>query len=134
MESIDFDANKMIKYWVDSSDEDFETMITLFENRRYSWSLFIGHLMVEKLLKALFVKKYKDYPPYIHNLLRLAEKCDLDLNEEQRFFLATVTVFNINARYDHYKMSFQKTCTPEFSTKWLEQLKIHRIWIKQLIV
>ena len=134
MESIDFDANKMIKYWVDSSDEDFETMITLFENRRYSWSLFIGHLMVEKLLKALFVKKYKDYPPYIHNLLRLAEKCDLDLNEEQRFFLATVTVFNINARYDDYKMSFQKTCTPEFSTKWLEQLKIHRIWIKQLIV
>lgn len=134
MESIDFDANKMIKYWMDSSDEDFETMITLFENRRYSWSLFIGHLMVEKLLKALFVKKYKDYPPYIHNLLRLAEKCDLELNEEQRFFLATVTVFNINARYDDYKMSFQKTCTPEFSTKWLEQLKIHRIWIKQLIV
>jgi HEPN domain-containing protein len=112
MESVDFDTDKMIKYWVDSSDEDFETMITLFENRRYNWSLFIGHLMIEKLLKSLYVKLNNDYPPYIHNLLRLAEKCKLDLNEEQQFFFVTVTAFNINAKYDDYKMSFQKICTP----------------------
>jgi HEPN domain-containing protein len=81
-------------------------MIVMFDTRRFSWSMFIGHLMIEKLLKALFVKTNNEYPPYIHNLLRLAEKCDIDLNEEQRFFFATVTAFNINARYDDYKMSF----------------------------
>jgi HEPN domain-containing protein len=133
MESVDFDTDKMIKYWVDSSDEDFETMITLFENRRYNWSLFIGHLMIEKLLKSLYVKLNNDYPPYIHNLLRLAEKCKLDLNEEQQFFFVTVTAFNINARYDDYKMSFQKTCTSEFTTVWIEQLEDQRLWIKTLI-
>ena len=47
MESGDFDTDKMTKFWLDSSEEDFETMITLFENKRYSWSLFIGHLMIE---------------------------------------------------------------------------------------
>jgi len=130
MESVDFDTDKMIKYWVDSSDEDFETMITLFENKRYNWSLFIGHLMIEKLLKSLYVKLNNGYPPYIHNLLRLAEKYKLDLNEEQRFFLATVTAFNINARYDDYKMSFQKTCTPEFTKTWIEHIKTQRVWIK----
>jgi len=130
MESVDFDTDKMIKYRVDSSDEDFETMITLFENKRYNWSLFIGHLMIEKLLKSLYVKLNNDYPPYIHNLLRLAEKYKLDLNEEQRFFLATVTAFNINARYDDYKMSFQKTCTPEFTKTWIEHIKTQRVWIK----
>ena len=130
MESVDFDTDKMIKYWVDSSDEDFETMITLFENKRYNWSLFIGHLMIEKLLKSLYVQINNGYPPYIHNLLRLAEKCKIDLNEEQRFFLATVTAFNINARYDDYKMSFQKTCTPEFTKTWIEHIKTQRVWIK----
>jgi len=133
MESGDFDTDKMTKFWLDSSEEDFETMITLFENKRYSWSLFIGHLMIEKLLKSLYVKLKNDYPPYIHNLLRLAEKCNLELNEEQRFILTTVTAFNINARYDDYKLSFQKICTPEFTTIWIEQLKDQRLWIKALI-
>ena len=133
MESRDFDTDKIIKYWLDSSEEDFETMITLFENKRYSWSLFIGHLMIEKLLKSLYVKLNNDYPPYIHNLLRLAEKCNLDLNDKQQSFLVTVTAFNINARYDDYKMSFQKKCTPEFTTIWIKQHKDKRLWIKALI-
>jgi HEPN domain-containing protein len=133
MESIEFDKDKIIQYWIYSSDEDYETMITLFENKRYSWSMFIGHLMIEKLLKALYVKYNNEYPPYIHNLLRLAEKCKMDLDEEQNLFFATVTVFNINARYDDYKMNFQKTCTPEFTNTWIEKLKIQRIWIKKLI-
>ena len=122
----------MVNYWVDSSDEDFETMIAMFDSKRYSWSMFVGHLMMEKLLKALFVSVNNEFPPFIHNLLRLAEKCRLELNEENTLFFATVTAFNINARYDDYKMSFQKTCTPEYTAKWIEQIKIKRLWIRQL--
>jgi HEPN domain-containing protein len=133
MENAGFNRDKIIKYWIESSDDDFDTMIVMFNTGRFSWSMFIGHLMIEKLLKALFVKTNNEYPPFIHNLLRLAEKCNLDLNEEQRIFFATVTAFNINARYDDYKMSFQKTCTPEFSSTWIEKLKTNRSWIKQLI-
>lgn len=69
MKNTDFDADKIIQYWLASSDDDFETMITLYENKRYSWSMFLGHLMIEKLLKVLFVKTNICYPPYIHNLL-----------------------------------------------------------------
>jgi HEPN domain-containing protein len=133
MGNTEFDKDKLVKYWVDSSDEDFETMIAMFESERYSWSMFVGHLMIEKLLKALFVKVNNEFPPFIHNLLRLAEKCNLDLNEEHRLFFATVTAFNINARYDDYKMSFQKTCTAEFSGIWIEELKNKRLWIKELV-
>lgn len=132
MENAGFDNEKIVKFWIESSDDDFDTMTAMFDTRRYSWSLFIGHLMIEKLLKALFVKTNHEYPPYIHNLLRLAEKCNLDLNEEQRLFFATVTAFNINARYDDYKLSFQKTCTPEFSLNWIEKIKTYRTWIKEL--
>lgn len=134
MEQKDFDKDKLIKYWSDSSDEDFETMITMFESKKYNWALFVGHLMIEKLLKALYVKTNNDYPPFIHNLLRLAEKCDLELTDDQRLFLVTVTAFNINARYDDYKMSFQQKCTPEFTATWIENLKINRQWIKKLII
>jgi HEPN domain-containing protein len=133
MENTDFDTNKIIQFWIESSDEDYATMITLYENKRLSWSMFLGHLMIEKLLKALYVKQNNEYPPFTHNLLRLAGKCNLSLNEEQKLFFVTVTAFNINARYDDYKMSFQKTCTPEFCAVWLDKIKNQQSWIKTLI-
>jgi len=39
---------------------------------------------------------------YIHDLLRIAEKAKLELSEEQKNFLDTLTSFNIKARYDYY--------------------------------
>lgn len=71
MEQKEIDKEKLIKFWIESSDEDFDTMIAMFETRRFNWALFVGHLMIEKLLKALFVKINSEYPPFIHNLLRL---------------------------------------------------------------
>lgn len=52
MNSNDFNASKLILYWLDGSDDDYDTMIAMYKSKRYNWSLFIGHLMIEKLLKA----------------------------------------------------------------------------------
>ncbi|MFN8254084.1 MAG: HEPN domain-containing protein [Bacteroidales bacterium] len=134
MQHIEFDKDKLVKYWSESSDDDFNTMIVMYESKKFNWALFIGHLMIEKLLKALFVKAKNDYPPFIHNLLRLAEYCNLELTDEQKLFLITVTAFNINARYDDYKMSFKQKCTPEYTAIWIENLKMNRQWIKELII
>jgi HEPN domain-containing protein len=133
MEQGVFDRDRLIRHWIDSSDDDYETMITLLESRRYSWALFAGHLLTEKLLKALYAGTRNDYPPPVHNLLRLAEGYGLEMSEENKVFLITVTAFNINARYDDYKKSFHKKCTSEFTTVWIEKIKQHRQWIKKLI-
>jgi len=92
-------------------------MIAMLDSKRFSWSLFIGHLMIKKLLKAYYLKAKSDYPPFMHNLLRLAEKADLELTDNLKEQLVTITAFNINARYDDYKMSFKKQCTTEFTAE-----------------
>lgn len=46
-----------INYWLESAEHDLETSDTLFQADKYDWSLFIGHLVLEKLLKAVFLKK-----------------------------------------------------------------------------
>lgn len=130
----EIDIEKLIKYWIETSDDDFVTMMTMFETKRFNWSLFVGHLMIEKLLKAYFLKSKQDFPPFIHNLLRLAELAEIGMTEEQKVFFVTVTAFNINARYDDYKLSFQKKCTLEYTTKWINELKTQRLWIKELIL
>lgn len=53
------DKEEIFKYWKDTSDKDYITMNNLFASKDYSWSLFIGHLVIEKLLKAVYKKTQK---------------------------------------------------------------------------
>jgi len=129
----EFKNEDLIKHWLYSSEDDFETMNVMYNSKRYNWSLFIGHLMIEKLLKAYFVKVNSAYPPYSHNLLRLAEKSQLKLTDEILEQLVTITAFNINARYDDYKLSFKNQCTKEFTDFWFEKIMELRLWLKTLI-
>ena len=46
----EFDVEKIINHWIESSDNDFRTMMDLFETKNNNWALFIGHLVIEKLL------------------------------------------------------------------------------------
>ena len=47
--------DEIIKYWLSSSDRDLTVMESLFDNGHYVWALFVGHLVLEKILKAHYV-------------------------------------------------------------------------------
>ena len=122
---------ELITYWIESSEQDALAMEHLFEKGDYSWSLFIGHLVIEKLLKTWYVQNISDTPPFIHNLVRLAEKGELPLEEMQLDNLDTISTFNLRARYDDYKMEFNRKYTQEFTAKWLDIIREFRAWIKE---
>jgi len=124
------EINEHIKFWIDSSEDDFQAMNHLFEKGDYTWSLFIGHLVLEKLLKAWYVKTKEKNPVFIHDLVRLAEKGDLTLDDDQKDILDTISTFNIRGRYDDYKREFHKKCTTAFTKKWILNIKEFRAWIK----
>ena len=123
----------VIESWINSSDKDFATMNDMYKTSHYNWALFMGHLCIEKLLKALYMKTMGEHPPYIHDLRRLAEKSNLALTEEQQIQLDSITRFNIRARYDDYKQSFYKLCTVDFTDQWIIKIKECRSWIKQML-
>ncbi|MEI8202698.1 MAG: HEPN domain-containing protein [Bacteroidota bacterium] len=127
------DIDKIIKHWIDTSDEDFQTMMSLFESKFYSWSLFLGHISTEKLLKAYYVNKFKKHAPFTHNLYRLAELCELELTDEYADWLDKITSFNLNARYEDYKREFYLMCTLDFAKEWIENIKTIRLWIKTML-
>ena len=132
-ESSNIDIDKVVNYWVISSDDDFKAMNNLFDSKDYCWALFIGHLVIEKLLKAYFTKKNKRHAPFIHNLYRLAELNEIELTEEYSNWLDKITSFNLNTRYDDYKKNFHSLCTEDFANEWIEKIKIIRTWIKQML-
>lgn len=132
-ENIHFDADKIVRYLIDTSDEDFQTMLSLFDSKSYGWSLFLGHISIEKLLKAYYARKYKKHAPFTHNLYRLAELNEFELTDELSDMLDKITSFNLNARYDDYKREFYSSCTFGFTKDWIEKIKTIRTWIKQML-
>lgn len=91
--------------------------------------------MIEKLLKGLYAKSNKENPYAIksHNLLALAEKCNLELTDEQVDKLQIITQFNISARYDDYKETFNQKCTDDYTSKQIKNIEEVRTWLKSLL-
>ncbi|MCF8358082.1 MAG: HEPN domain-containing protein [Prolixibacteraceae bacterium] len=131
--NINIDVDKIVKHWVETSNDDFETMLTLYNSKSFGWSLFLGHISTEKLLKALYVKKFNKHAPYTHNLYRLGELIGLELTDQYSDWLDEITSFNLNARYDDYKKEFQKLCTPNYTKIRIERIKTIRKWIKEML-
>jgi len=123
----------LIDYWLTTAASDLEVAEHLFEKGDYHYCLFFGHLVLEKTLKALFVKNVSSNPPFKHSLPMLAEKGQLQLTQKQETFLEEVTDFNLEARYPDFKFSFYKKCNKEFTEQYFNQIKEFYQWLKTLI-
>jgi HEPN domain-containing protein len=125
--------SELINHLIDTSENDYSTMMILYKSGSYNWALFLGHISLEKLLKALYLKIHGHHAPFTHNLYRLAELCNVKLTDEYSDWLDKVTIFNINARYNDYKKEFYTQCTPEFTENWIDKIKKLREWISQML-
>ena len=122
-----------IKYWTDSSEDDLKAMNNLFKSKDYVWSLFLGHLVIEKLLKAIAVKNDVDSVPKVHDLNKIAKKANLAIDSEMEDLLDVITTFNIEARYPDYKREFYKRCTKEFASEYNDKIRNLRLWLLEQI-
>lgn len=125
----------IMNHWIDNANRDYDTMKTLFECKKYTWSLFVGHLVIEKLFKALYAKNNKGAPhaPRTHDLSYLASKIAIDLTEEQKDLLDIITRFNLDGRYDDYKNNFYILCNEEYTKNSIEKINTIRDWLLELL-
>lgn len=125
----------LMNYWVSSSDEDYDTMLYMKDGHKNTWSLFMGHLVIEKLLKAIYAKNNKVAPhaPKSHDLVYLAEKADIQLTEQQEDLLEKITRFNMNGRYDDYQKTFAEMCTDNYTSEQIKNIEEIRKWLKNLL-
>jgi HEPN domain-containing protein len=50
---MDEKQKRGVLYWLESAEGDWDVANHLFEKGDYSYSLFFGHLTIEKILKAI---------------------------------------------------------------------------------
>jgi HEPN domain-containing protein len=125
-----------VQHCINLSDEDLRAGATLFQGGHYLYVGFMCHQVIEKIFKAAYAKLKEDTPPFIHNLVVLAEKSGFDheLSGEQKRFIAALNPLNIEARYTEYKSKIAQQLTPSRCTEILEQTKILQLWIKEKIL
>ena len=102
----------------------------LLEKGHYVWCLYIGHLVLEKYLKAFYVRDNEAAPPKTHDLVKLAEKTKLELSSEQKQFLKKVNNYNQEARYPESKIEAYKAYTKEYAIENFTKIKEMYTWLK----
>ncbi|MFH7320147.1 HEPN domain-containing protein [Desulfurivibrio sp. D14AmB] len=120
-----------VAYWLTETAKDIAVMESLFASGHYTWALFVGHLTLEKVLKAVYARRVDVQVPRIHHLLKIARDCKLSLTDDQQDFLLEVTTYNLKARYPDYKQSFARKATREFTATRIERIKEMQQWLKQ---
>ena len=99
LQNIMLDINKQIAHWRKGAIEDWDVAQNLVHQDKIRHGLFFAHLSLEKTIKAHVCKHSGSLAPPIHNLVRLAERAELQLEEEQTDLLAEVNEFNIEGHY-----------------------------------
>ena len=122
-----------VRFWVESSEQDLPVMEGLLDKGHFVWALFVGHLVLEKILKALYVQNHAATPPFTHHLLKLGRDAGLSLDADQEDFLLEVTNYNIQGRYPDFKRALQNKATPEYTRERIHRIKEFRLWLDSLI-
>lgn len=115
------------------SDNDLPVAESLLEKGHYTWCLFVGHLVLEKILKAIYVREHQKIAPIIHDLVKIAKATSLNLSDAQLVFLSEVSDFNMEGRYPDEKNQFALKCDREFASNYLRRIKEMRAWLKKQI-
>lgn len=117
------DIKKQVEYWQQSAAHDLDTAESLIKEKKFSWALFIGHLVLEKTLKAIYVKRKEIFPPKTHNLHLLLKEIGIEVSDEDADFYEEVNTFNISTRYPDEQLKFYQLCTEEFTVDKFEKIK-----------
>ncbi|MBI3600544.1 MAG: HEPN domain-containing protein [Nitrospinae bacterium] len=128
---LKFDVEKTVQYWLAGAEYDMDVAVALYEKEKFPYSLFMGHLAVEKLLKALVVKTTREQAPYTHSLALLAGMLPIEFPSETIDKLARFMEFHFEARYPEEQHKFYEKCTYEFSKGKLQEIKEVFVWLKE---
>ena len=124
---------KTIQYWTDGAQRAQEIMEALIEKEKFPEALFFGHLVLEKILKALVTSITKEHAPHSHNLSKLALLANRELSEDDALFLEKATEFNLEGRYPEDVERLRKEYTKDFAIDTQKRIhKLYQLWLQEI--
>ncbi len=125
----DFDKTD---YWIELADYDLETAKAMLKSKRFLYVGYMCNQVIEKMLKAYYVKVNEKQPPYTHKLIRLAEESNIYkmFSDEQKDFLDIISPLNIEARYPTQKQDLLESLSKDKCVNIIKRTEELMLWIK----
>src|SRR4030065_1251957 len=93
------DTKMAIRFWLLSSNDNFETAKAMLKAGRYNFTMFMCQQAVEALLKAVFIIQKNERPEYIHKLPKLVEMIGIKIPKSIDNKILKIDAHYIKARY-----------------------------------
>jgi HEPN domain-containing protein len=120
-----------IANWIKSSNYDIKTAEHMFATGRYVYVLFMCHLAVEKLLKALYEATHEKVPPKTHNLIYLSNAVKLEIPENLLQTIESLNDLSVVTRYPEDINALVKAFKKDRSAEYLKKTKEFLKWLKK---
>ncbi len=95
-------VQKQIDYWITCAEDDILSADLLIKEKRILHGLFFCHLVIEKAIKAHYVKTTGEVAPRSHNLIYLSENAGLSYDNDTLIFLGILMKYQLQGRYPDY--------------------------------
>jgi len=127
---------KKLKYqeWLYQSDYDFETAEFMLQTKRNVYCVFMCYLCLEKVFKAVYIKKLNLIPPKIHNLRYFINKLEIELLEEDEIFISEIDKLSIVTRYPEDLRKMISEFSDEYTKSVLKHTKKIQEWTKEQLI
>src|SRR3989338_3705880 len=122
--------NKAIANWIKSSEYDIKTAEALYKSKRFVYVIFMCHLAVGKVLKAIVVHKTKKTPPKTHDLFYLVKLSSLDLPENYTPTLMHLNEASVPTRYPEDIAKLAKSYNKSAAHRYFKDTKELLKWLK----
>ena len=129
-------TEEKVKYWIELSDTDIRVARDLLKLNHFLYVAFMCHQCIEKIFKAAYEYQINDTPPFVHDLMMLANKAGIFamLNDEQINFIERLSPLNIRARYPEYKKMVAKELTKTVCGELITKTQLLQQWTKEKIL
>ena len=122
-----------VERWTEQARYDIDTADAMQRSGRYLYVLFCCQQAVEKTIKAIIAKRTNEFPPRIHNLVRLAEVAALELGDERAQLLRELSSYYIQTRYPEEIPALAAKISETQSRQTLEQTEETIQWLLSMI-
>src|SRR5215813_13266061 len=114
-------VKRTTRNWLRSAEYDLKTAESLLRGRRYVYVIFMCHLAIEKILKAVIAETSITPPPRTHNLYRLLEMGRIQLPEVHETIVAQLNTMSTATRYPEDMVTLAAEVTRKVAQTYLIQ-------------
>lgn len=119
--------------WAERAQYDFDTAQAMLRSERYLYVLFCCQQALEKIVKGVIAKQTGEFPPRIHDLMGLARKAEIVLDDDQVRLMRQLSEYYLNSRYPDQIVNASADITRGTAAKVLNETEAMLKWLSSML-